>query len=167
MLRGEIWLYDVDFPLAFDNVAARETSVLTLSHGRAAVASPAIPEADPVLASERARCRLARHVGADLRRAARPTDARGWLLAAGRSRPRLRFHEAESPAPSVDASALHNVTERPVKRYCRSLCACMVLQRALQYHFHGGDRRSSAALGEGAHPARAIYDLLQASLDAA
>ena len=95
-----------------------------------------------------------------------PTRA-GWLLAAGRSRPRLRFHESGSPALSLDASLLHNVTERSVKRYCRSLCACVVLQRALQYHFHGVDRRSSAALGEGAHPARAIYDLLQASLVAA
>ena len=95
-----------------------------------------------------------------------PTRA-GWLLAAGRSRPRLRFHEAESPAPSVDASALHNVTELPVKRYCWAVCACERLLNASHCHFHGMDRRSLAALGEGAHPARAIYDLLQASLVAA
>ena len=95
-----------------------------------------------------------------------PTRA-SWLLAAGRSRPRLRFHEAESPALSVDASTLHSDLERPVKRYCWALCACERLLNASQYHLHGGDRRSSTALGEGAHPARAYYDLLQATLDTA
>ena len=95
-----------------------------------------------------------------------PTRA-GWLLAAGRSRPRLRFHEAESPALSVDASTLHSDLERPVKRYCWALCACERLLNASQYHLHSGRRRSLAALGEGAHPARAYYDLLQATLDTA